>query len=157
LRTLLTKPHKLEAAAAGVLTPDEQAELIRPVEAPLTIEDAPLLDELAELLGSTPQQTAARDESAREYAEAVVDMTETSSIVSAETLATRWAEEGPATTLAERAIEDREWTYGHLVVDEAQELSPMQWRVLFRRVPSKSATLVGDLAQASHSDSSRTW
>lgn len=33
----------------------------------------------------------------------------------------------------------------------------MQWRVLFRRVPSKSATLVGDLAQASHSDSSRTW
>lgn len=157
LRSLLSKPHKLEAAAARLLTPAEQSLIVRAPNAPLTIEDAPLLDELAELLGTTPQQTAARDESAREYAEAVVDMTETSAIVSAETLAARWEEAGPATTLAERAIEDREWTYGHLVVDEAQELSPMQWRVLFRRVPSKSATLVGDLAQASHADSSRTW
>lgn len=33
----------------------------------------------------------------------------------------------------------------------------MQLRLLFRRVPSKSATLVGDLAQASATDSSRTW
>ena len=33
----------------------------------------------------------------------------------------------------------------------------MQWRVLFRRVPSKSATVVGDLAQSSHVDNTRTW
>ena len=109
------------------------------------------------VLGSAPQQTQARDDSAREYAEAVVDMTETGGMVSAETLAARWEEQGPAMTLAERALEDREWTYGHLVVDEAQELSPMQWRVLFRRVPSKSATVVGDLAQSSQVDNARTW
>ena len=157
LRALLSKPHKLQEAAHSLLTPAEQEALMRPAGAEFTIEDVPLLDELAELLGSSPQQTAARDESAREYAEAVLEMTDTASVINAETLAARWEEEGPAITLAERAINDREWTYGHLVVDEAQELSPMQWRVLFRRVPSKSATVVGDLAQSSHVDNTRTW
>lgn len=157
LRALLSKPHKLQAAAGHLLSPADQEKLMRPANSELTIEDVPLLDELAELLGSSPQQSAARDESAREYAEAVLEMTDTSSLIDAETLAARWEEEGPTITLAERALDDREWTYGHLVVDEAQELSPMQWRVLFRRVPSKSATVVGDLAQASHVDNTRTW
>ena len=44
---------------------------------------------------------------------------------------------------------DRTWTYGHVVVDEAQELSPMQWRLLVRRSPMRSFTIVGDIAQAS--------
>lgn len=157
LRALLSKPHKLQAAARNLLSPADQAKLIRPADSAYTVEDVPLLDELAELLGTSPQQTAARDDSAREYAEAVVDMTDTAGMIDAESLAARWEEEGPTITLAERAIDDREWTYGHLVVDEAQELSPMQWRVLFRRVPSKSATVVGDLAQSSHVDNSRTW
>lgn len=39
-------------------------------------------------------------------------------------------------------------TYGHLVVDEAQDLSPMQARALGRRCPSGSMTLLGDLAQS---------
>ena len=157
LRSLLGKPHKLQAAARKLLSPAEQSILLEQRRDEFTVDDVPLLDELAELLGSAPQQTQARDESAREYAEAVVDMTETGGMVSAETLAARWEEQGPAMTLAERALEDREWTYGHLVVDEAQELSPMQWRVLFRRVPSKSATVVGDLAQSSQVDNARTW
>lgn len=38
-------------------------------------------------------------------------------------------------------------TYGHLVVDEAQDLSPMQARALARRCPSGSYTVLGDLAQ----------
>ncbi|GAA1842110.1 HelD family protein [Brevibacterium marinum] len=157
LRTLLSKPHKLQAAAGHLLSPAEQERLIRSPDAQLTVDDVPLLDELAELLGNSPQQTAARDESAREYAETVLEMTETSSLIDAETLAARWEEEAPSVTLAERAIDDREWTYGHLVVDEAQELTPMQWRILFRRVPSKSATVVGDLAQSSRVDNTRTW
>ncbi len=157
LRALLSKPHKLQAAARRLLTPAEQELLLRDAEAAFTISDVPLLDELAELLGTSPQQSAARDESAREYAEAVVEMTDTAAMIDAETLAKRWEEAGPAMTLTERAIEDREWTYGHLVVDEAQELTPMQWRVLFRRVPSKSATVVGDLAQASQVERDRTW
>ena len=39
-------------------------------------------------------------------------------------------------------------TYGHVVVDEAQDLSPMQARALARRCPSGSFTVLGDLAQA---------
>lgn len=38
--------------------------------------------------------------------------------------------------------------YGHIVVDEAQDLSPMQARALGRRCPSGSFTVLGDLAQA---------
>ena len=59
--------------------------------------------------------------------------------------------------MAERAATDREWTYGHLVVDEAQELSAMDWHVLARRCPSRSITAVGDLAQRSAPAGARTW
>ncbi|PRC47421.1 helicase, partial [Mycobacterium sp. ITM-2017-0098] len=59
--------------------------------------------------------------------------------------------------LAERAAADREWTYGHVVVDEAQELSEMDWRVLMRRCPSRSFTMVGDLAQRRSPAGATTW
>jgi DNA helicase IV len=39
-------------------------------------------------------------------------------------------------------------TYGHIVVDEAQDLTPMQFRMVARRAPSGSVTVLGDLAQA---------
>ena len=39
-------------------------------------------------------------------------------------------------------------TYGHIVVDEAQDLTPMQFRMVARRAPSGSITVLGDLAQA---------
>ena len=38
--------------------------------------------------------------------------------------------------------------YGHVVVDEAQDLSPMQLRMVARRSLSGSMTVVGDIAQA---------
>ncbi|MFJ7342601.1 RNA polymerase recycling motor ATPase HelR [Streptomyces sp. NPDC101110] len=38
----------------------------------------------------------------------------------------------------------------HIVVDEAQELTDAQWRMLLRRCPSRSFTIVGDRAQARH-------
>ena len=38
--------------------------------------------------------------------------------------------------------------YGHIVVDEAQDLTPMQFRMIARRAPSGSITVLGDLAQA---------
>lgn len=47
--------------------------------------------------------------------------------------------------------------YGHVVVDEAQELSPMQWRMLVRRCPSGSMTVVGDLDQAMSATSLHAW
>jgi DNA helicase IV len=39
-------------------------------------------------------------------------------------------------------------SYGHVVVDEAQDLTPMQFRMIARRSPSGSVTVLGDLAQA---------
>ena len=39
-------------------------------------------------------------------------------------------------------------SYGHIVVDEAQDLTPMQFRMIARRAPSGSITVLGDLAQA---------
>lgn len=48
-------------------------------------------------------------------------------------------------------------TYGHVVVDEAQELSPMQWRAVLRRCPGRSLTVVGDLAQAGPASDATSW
>ncbi len=48
-------------------------------------------------------------------------------------------------------------TFGHVIVDEAQDLTPMQWRMLARRCPTGSMTLVGDLGQAKHNWSATSW
>ena len=76
---------------------------------------------------------------------------------SAESLASRFAESGQVFTVAERAFVDRTWSYGHVIVDEAQELSPMMWRLLLRRCPTKSFTVVGDMAQATGAAASSSW
>jgi hypothetical protein len=47
--------------------------------------------------------------------------------------------------------------YGHVVVDEAQDLSPMQWRAIARRCPTSSFTLAGDEAQAVRAGAAATW
>ncbi|MFC0675647.1 HelD family protein [Brachybacterium hainanense] len=47
--------------------------------------------------------------------------------------------------------------FGHVVVDEAQQLSPMHWRAIMRRCPERSMTIVGDLAQAGPTTSVRSW
>jgi hypothetical protein len=76
--------------------------------------------------------------------------------VTADMLAERFDDELVG-SVAERAAADREWTYGHVVVDEAQELSAMDWHVLARRCPSRSITAVGDLAQRAAPAGARTW
>jgi DNA helicase IV len=48
-------------------------------------------------------------------------------------------------------------SYGHVVVDEAQELTPMQWRSVLRRCPGRSMTVVGDLAQAGPATGASSW
>jgi DNA helicase IV len=47
--------------------------------------------------------------------------------------------------------------YGHVVVDEAQDLSPMQCRAVARRLAAGSLTVLGDLAQATSPWSSADW
>ena len=58
---------------------------------------------------------------------------------------------------AEYLINGRTRTYGHVVVDEAQDLSPMQFRMVARRSPSGSLTILGDLAQATGPWNYVTW
>jgi DNA helicase IV len=53
--------------------------------------------------------------------------------------------------------EDQTRTYGHVVVDEAQDLSPMQLRMVARRSLSGSMTIVGDIAQATGSWVPASW
>ena len=52
-------------------------------------------------------------------------------------------------TIQELAAGARAWRYGHVIVDEAQDLTPMQWRMVTRRTRGSSLTIVGDLAQRS--------
>jgi DNA helicase IV len=47
--------------------------------------------------------------------------------------------------------------FGHVVVDEAQEISEMGWRMLARRCPTRSMTIVGDLAQTGSSAGADDW
>ena len=56
-----------------------------------------------------------------------------------------------------RRSEDQLRTYGHIVVDEAQDLSPMQLRMLKRRSLNGSMTLVGDIAQATGAWAHDDW
>jgi DNA helicase IV len=69
----------------------------------------------------------------------------------------RMASSNERRSVAELASVDRTWVYGHIVVDEAQELSRMAWRVLSRRATRKSMTIVGDVQQTSHPAGARNW
>ena len=159
---LFAKPTLL-AAAAPELSDEELALLARPAGSPWTVSDIPLLDEAAELLGvddAATRREARLANAARErevaYARQVL-ASQGNPLVSAEDLADRWSTSGPVLTTAERAAADRSWTYGHIVVDEAQELSPMDWRILLRRCPTHSMTIVGDVGQTHSSAGASSW
>lgn len=164
LRSFLADPARVKKAAGHHLTKTEAALLVREKDHSWTVEDVPLLDEVAELLGdddAAARQQLEREErhtrNSVEYASKVLDMIESTGTVSAEELAAHVNYRRDRRTLAERASGDRTWAYGHVVVDEAQELSPMMWRILMRRNPTKSFTVVGDVAQTSAPAGSRAW
>ncbi|MET8162321.1 helicase [Sphaerisporangium sp. NPDC005289] len=138
--------------------------------------DVPLLDEAAELLGDIDPQVlratamqaeeelaAARraEEAERDseltYAREVLELTGMSDMIDAERLAARHRGDENYLTTAERAAGDRTWAYGHIIVDEAQELSPMAWRMLMRRSPNRSMTIVGDIAQTGSAAGAASW
>lgn len=56
-----------------------------------------------------------------------------------------------------QAATRRDWVYGHVVVDEAQELSHMQWQMVVRRCPTKSITAVGDIDQTEAPHQHTSW
>ncbi|WP_369376229.1 helicase [Streptomyces sp. cg36] len=155
---------------------DADAELIRRTGGRWTEADVPLLDEAAELLGEDDSAARAAAEAARQdriaYAQGVLDLSAGSEsfefedeesevlaahdIIDAERFADRH-EEADHRSAAERAAADRTWAFGHIVVDEAQELSAMAWRLLMRRCPTRSLTLVGDPAQTAEAAGVGSW
>ena len=64
---------------------------------------------------------------------------------------------GPTPRRRRRHGTDEVRTYGHIVVDEAQDLSPLQLRMLSRRSLSGSMTVVGDIAQATGAWAHQDW
>lgn len=52
-------------------------------------------------------------------------------------------------TVRQLAVDEQVWRFGHVIVDEAQDLTPMQWRMVVRRSRRGSVTMLGDLAQRS--------
>ena len=175
LRDLLSDAGRLESAG-GDLTEVERGLLLRDRDRKWTPADVPLLDELAELLGvdeTLKKRQAARERrEAIEYAEGVLEIVEGSrsldfedeeeeilsavDVVDASAFVERH-EVIDTRTAAERAAADRSWVFGHVIVDEAQELSPMAWRLLMRRCPSRSMTVVGDVAQTSELAGTTGW
>ncbi|MGW4323394.1 HelD family protein [Streptomyces sp. NPDC004684] len=167
------------AEPGGYVSDADAAAIRRPVTRAWTVADVPLLDEAAELLGEDDRVVRARAEREREtqiaYAQGVLDVSyasrtyefddkddEDSEILSAHDIidAERFAErqeEDDHRSAAERAAADRTWAFGHIIVDEAQELSPMAWRLLMRRSPTRSMTLVGDPAQTAEAAGVGAW
>jgi DNA helicase IV len=148
----LRDPDLLALVSQGVLSADEQALLSKswgPVREPApyrvqpddwSVEDVPLLDELRYLLGDVPEKPvndrdAEYDPVAELFDENVPELTTTTE---------RHRPAGPRPIT--RTEDD---FYAHVLVDEAQDLTPMQWRMVGRRGRTATWTVVGDPAQSS--------
>jgi DNA helicase IV len=163
---LLASEGALRRAAPGFSTA-ERALILRPATPDAwTVADVPLLDEAAQLLGiddsaeKARRRAADRERRAQErYAQGVLEITGLADqgFVDAATLAEWNRDAGQVLTTAERAWADPSWAYGHVIVDEAQELSAMAWRMVMRRIPSRSLTVVGDVAQRGSVAGARSW
>jgi hypothetical protein len=132
----LSDRERLAQDAGGLLASAEIDELVQSFGTDdLSVEDVPLLDELRYLLGEEPDPEPGDDPLEDLYDDLVPEVS---------TLDQRSARrtERPTSPVDEDG-------YAHVLVDEAQDLSPMQWRMLGRRGRQASWTIVGDAAQSS--------
>ncbi|WP_369141020.1 HelD family protein [Modestobacter versicolor] len=176
LADLYADPARVRRATKG-WEDEDRALLARPAGSAWTPADVPLLEEADELLGYDDSAERAREarrrRAAREEAQDTLDLLHGSrstdldddeegeeltagDLLDAEQLAERDADVDYRTA-AERAATDRTWVFGHVVVDEAQELSAMAWRLLARKCPTRSMTVVGDLAQTGSLAGATDW
>ncbi len=154
----LRDPELLGRVGEGLLSAEEQRLLLKSWPAPESgeaggagergrvshsVEDVPLIDELRYALGDIPTSTDAdhdRDDTLT-AAEGAVDLQELT------TAADREYGGGRGWMPPTHRLEDD--GYAHVLVDEAQDLSPMQWRMVGRRGRAATWTIVGDPAQSS--------
>lgn len=143
LHDLYGAPALIRVAGEGILSDDECALLARARSATLddvawTPSDAALVDELRTILG--PRRTNKERRRAERHDEH------------------GWPEGLDGNRNDGKPRDDDEvHAFGHIVVDETQDLSPMQLRMLARRSLSGSMTLVGDIAQATGPWAPASW
>jgi DNA helicase IV len=142
--TWLRDPELLGRVAEGVLSAEEQRLLTKSWsgDGSLSVEDVPLLDELRYALGDVPAKADDERDDPLALVEGGVDMQELTTAADRE-----YAPTGRAWTAPTHRIEDD--GFAHVLVDEAQDLTPMQWRMVGRRGRAASWTIVGDPAQSS--------
>ncbi len=153
----LRDPELLARVGEGVLDEEEQRLLAKSwSEAPpitasgvvrggLSIQDVPLLDELRYALGDAPAVEEEREGTGGALGRALdgrVDLEELTTAAERE-----YAPSGRAWAPPSNSIDDD--GFAHVLVDEAQDLTPMQWRMVGRRGRAASWTVVGDPAQSS--------
>lgn len=164
LGDLFSVPAYLQECAPG-LTAGEVALLQRDDPRAWTLSDLPLLDAARQRIGDPAANRVRREREAvlafeREGRNRVVD-----DLIAAddgEGLVTMLRGADAQTSLIDEAAlpaldpDVLAGPFAHIVVDEAQELTDAEWRMLLRRCPSRSFTIVGDRAQARHGFT-ETW
>jgi len=138
----LRDPELLARIGEGVLSTEDQRLLTKSWSGgeALSVEDVPLLDELRYLLGDVPARTD--DDHPLDDPSQSVDLQELTTAADRE-----YAPSGRAWAPPTHRIEDD--GFAHVLIDEAQDLTPMQWRMVGRRGRTGSWTIVGDPAQSS--------
>jgi DNA helicase IV len=133
----------LAKVAKGLYDDGEQAVLARswPTTA-LSAADTAVLDELAALLGPPPEPEPSEED--------WDELAELEALAAAHEVTT-FADRNRSSSRAP-ALEADYRTYAHVVVDEAQDVTPMQWRMLGRRARGATWTIVGDWAQSAWPD-----
>ncbi len=138
----LAERDRLSRDVAGALSDTEIDDLVESFAGDsFTVEEVPLLDELRYLIGEAPQPEEDEDPLADLYDATVPELSTADQRRAGHSVSSR---HGPRPTAS---IEDD--GYAHVLVDEAQDLSPMQWRMVGRRGRHASWTIVGDAAQSS--------
>ncbi len=135
----LRDPDFLARVGDGVVSHDDQALLLKSWGDDLSIEDIPLIDELRYALGDVPQRTDEDSELGDHVGGDLQELTTASE--------REYAPSGRPWAPPTHRIEDD--PFAHVLIDEAQDLTPMQWRMVGRRGRSASWTIVGDPAQSS--------
>ncbi|MGQ5225997.1 HelD family protein [Streptomyces sp. yara] len=134
----MTDERRLGRWARRVLNPGEVRKLARALQRDgRSVHDIAMLDELQSLLGAPARPRKKREIDPLDQLTGLEELMP----VREETQRER------AERLAQERVE-----YAHVIVDEAQDLTPMQWRMVGRRGRHATWTIVGDPAQSSWSD-----
>ncbi|MGW7576127.1 HelD family protein [Streptomyces sp. NPDC054765] len=129
----ILNPREVRQLARSLRRPDSAG------QGPLSVHDVALLDELQLILGAPLRPPRPREADPLDH------------LTGLEELSTYADRNGGGRGRRERLEEERT-DYAHVIVDEAQDLTPMQWRMVGRRGRHATWTVVGDPAQSSWSD-----